>query len=138
MERRSSHQVNRHHTFWEKREFRKNGILNRLREHQGFVIPMDLFDHRELHRDVSPPPKPTLQQAEELLGHIGRYDDQSERIDYIDMAVAFLSDKNPRLAQHLTVQRGYVLLNPFTQVERDIVEMERVLAEQERLGGVNL
>ncbi|MDL2342296.1 MAG: hypothetical protein QFB87_04445 [Patescibacteria group bacterium] len=123
MERRSN--VNRHHLGWEKRHWQKNNVLRRLRDHQGMIIPMNLYDHRELHHNLLPPPMPTPGQAEELLSHLGHYDSMSERIDYLDMAAAFMQDRNPRYAGHLLVQRSYVLLDPFTQVERDIVAFER-------------
>lgn len=121
--------TNRHHLNYEKRQFKKNGILNKLREHPGLIIRMNLFDHRTLHHDLTPPPMPTPRQAEELLTHLGRYDDQSERIDYLDMAVDYIKDQNPKYAGHLLVQRSYVLLSPMTQTEIDIVEMERCITE---------
>ena len=117
--------INKHHLHWEAREYKRNGILNRLRDHQGMIIPMNLYDHRELHADLKPTPKPTSQQAEELLSHLGRYDPTAERIDYIDMAVNYMRDVNPQYTGHLLVQRAYVLLTPFSQVERDIIEQER-------------
>ena len=123
MERRSS--VNKHHLHWEARHYKRQSILNRLREHQGLIIPMNLFDHREIHAALRPGPQPTPQQAEELLSHLGHYDSQAERIDYLDMAADFMQDCNPRYAGHLLVQRSYILLTPFTQVERDIVAQER-------------
>jgi len=130
--------VNRHHLNWERRHWQKNNILRKLRDHQGMIIPMNLFDHRELHHDLLQPPKPSPEQAEKLLSHLGHYDSQAERIDYLDMAVDFMEEENPRYAQHLRVQRSYVLLHPFTQVERDIVEMERATAEQTQNGAVLL
>lgn len=115
---------NRHHLNWEKRQWKKNSILNRLRDHQGMIIPMNLYDHRELHQDMLPPPQPTPKQAEELLSFMGRYDSQSERIDYLDMAVTFMAPQNPRYALHLQTQRDYVLWTPVNALERDIVAME--------------
>ena len=119
--------VNRHHLNWEKRHWQKNNILRKLRDHQGMIIPMNIFDHREIHHDMLPPVMPTNQQAEELLSHLGHYDDQSERVDYLDMAAEFMKDRNSRYAGHLLTQRAYVLLTPFTEVERNIVEMDRQL-----------
>jgi len=117
--------VNRHHAFYQGREYKKNSILNRLRNHQGFIIPMSLFDHRDLHRDLFSVPKPSLEAAEGLLSHIGHYDSQSERTDYLDMAINYLRESNPATTAHLIQQRRYVLLTPFTQIERDMAEMER-------------
>lgn len=117
--------VNRHHAFYQGREYKRNSVLNRLRNHQGFIIPMNLFDHRELHQDLFSVPKPDVGATEEFLYHIGPYDSQSERIDYLDMAINYFAEINPRTSDHLRRQRGYVLLHPFTEIERQIVEMER-------------
>lgn len=136
MERRKN--VNNHHLGWEKRHWQKNNILRKLRDHGGMVIPMNLFDHRDLHHDMMEPPMPKPHQAEELLSYLGTYDDQSERTDYLDMAANFMDERHPRYAQHLRVQRGYILLDPFTQIEKDIVEMERITQNQINNGGILL
>lgn len=117
--------VNRHHTWYTGREYKRNSLLNRLRNHQGFIIPMNLFDHRQLHQDLFSVPKPDLEAAEELLYKIGPYDSQSERIDYLDMAINHFAEINPATSEHLRRQRGYVLLHPFTLIEQQIVEQER-------------
>lgn len=121
----SQKNVNSHHLLYEARHWKKNNILYRLRTHRGMVIPMNIFDHRNLHHDLLEPPRPTQQQAEELLQHLGTYDSQAERTDYLDMAVNFVELSNPRFAQHLLLQRAYVLLTPFTQTEVDFIEQER-------------
>lgn len=119
---------NRHHLGWERRQWEKNNILYKLREYPGMIIMMNLRDHNELHRELLPPPKPTNQQAEELLSTFGKYDSQTERTDYLDLAVRQLQDTNPRYAGHLLLQRGFVLLHPVNQLERDMVDMQHDLS----------
>lgn len=121
--------VNRHHLAYQKRHWRKSEILYKLRSHQGMIIPMDIYDHRELHHDLGETPMPHPHDAEELLDYLGEYDSMAERIDYLDMAANFMTERSPAYAGHLLLQRSYILLTPFTQVERNIVaqqmDMER-------------
>lgn len=131
MERRFDYATNKHHANWQKSQFRRNTLLNKLRTYHGFIIPMNLLDHRELHAAIPVPVTPTPDQAERILAHLGPYDSQSERLEYIDQTIDFIREDNPRYAEHLRQQRGFVLMSPYTKLEAETSSLERYLIERE-------
>lgn len=51
-----NNRITRHHTLWERREYAKTTLPNRLREHPGMVIPLPRSDHDQLHLEIAPLP----------------------------------------------------------------------------------
>lgn len=62
--------MSRHHTLWEKRDYRKQTIPNLLREHHGMVIPIPRVDHDQLHLEVAPLPVMTTNLARMAMSHL--------------------------------------------------------------------
>lgn len=121
--------VNRHHTFWEAKQYRRNSVLTKLRNHHGFIIPMNIYDHRDLHHELDPgPPRLRPSQAEELLEHVGNYDGQTDRLHYVDEAIGFFVVKDQiEIAEHFEAQREFMMIHPMTAHERDLYNMYRDL-----------
>jgi hypothetical protein len=124
MKRQPSQQKNNHHLNWERRHWEREKIHRNVRDFGGFVIKMNMFDHRKIHQDLHEPTRPTVDQLEGLLSHLGAYDSQSERTDYLDMAANYMKYRNPGYAGHLLVQKSYILMSPVNQMERDLVEAQ--------------
>jgi hypothetical protein len=116
---------NEHHFNWERRKCDRISLLKKLRNHRGFIIPMDIYDHRALHREIRPN-FPILRKnadiVQGLLERIGTYDSQAERLDYVNFAINYLDEREPRLAEHYREQREFVLLKPVTAAERSLAE----------------
>lgn len=53
---------NRHHTQWEKRQWWRDSVTRRMREHPGMIIKLPIDVHNELHQEIRPiaPPHHTL------------------------------------------------------------------------------
>lgn len=51
----------------------KTPTERKLRQHRGFVLPVDLSYHSELHANVDPAFKPNAAQASQLLNEIGDF-----------------------------------------------------------------
>ena len=102
---------NRHHTIFQRRHY-KTHLERTFRNHHGLVIPTPVEQHRELHLNLTPPPKPT---QEIMLGVLNNLDRPlSGRLDGLFYTIDYLSeieDKTAqRLAGHLTKQLGYLAL----------------------------
>ena len=66
-------EMNRHHVWFERGDYLTR-FERRLRQHRGFIIPMLIEPHRELHANVPPPPKPNHHQTAALLDNIDQFD----------------------------------------------------------------
>lgn len=68
-------ETNLHHFNWQKSVWRRDSLANRIRNHPGMILPMNILDHRELHNEIRPirPPIRILANLmlEQLRGDIG-------------------------------------------------------------------
>lgn len=63
----------RHHLWFERQAYTTR-LERKLRMHRGFIIPVLIDTHRELHAHVPPPPQPNHHQAAALLQEIDQFD----------------------------------------------------------------
>jgi hypothetical protein len=113
-----SPEQNSHHLFWTRREYLTH-LEKNLREHRGFVLPIDVEAHRELHADLNPPPKPNARQIRHLLGEVGDFQLGRGRLYCVYHAIDFfnvMSHSHNELyqanaldiAEHLETQLHYL------------------------------
>lgn len=97
------------------REYRRTPLLNRLRNLHGLIIPMNIYDHRELHEDMGGVPKPKLDAVEHFLnGVVLPYEEGQPRSRTLDQAIGFFAmTGNEATAEHLMEQRAYILRTPI-------------------------
>jgi hypothetical protein len=81
---------NTHHVFFERRWY-KTPLERKLRQHRGFVIPMEVSNHSELHANVAPPEKPNFQQTQQLLQDIGEFQIGRGRLYCVYYAIEFFN-----------------------------------------------
>lgn len=111
--------VNEHHLWYFRRRY-KTEVEKKLRSHRGFVIPVNVLDHRDLHANLfEGPPKPNKPQAEGLLQRVGGFVvAEGARTAYIEQAVDFfyghadnqgdMGDNALDIALHLEQQLIYI------------------------------
>jgi hypothetical protein len=99
-----------HHVWWEKANY-KTKLERRWRGHKAFVVPLYKTIHVELHRDLSPPPKPKHEMMIQGLQVVeGLEIDHPQMI--LTMAEFFLDHEHPhakRIGHHLVKQAGYIM-----------------------------
>lgn len=105
---------NRHHLFWMKKNY-KSPLEKSFRTHQGLVIPTYIPDHRTLHADLSPPPKPGAQLMRGILSNLDRQ--LSHPTDGLLYTIDYLEGRDERLASHLTQQLGYLTLRSGNEIQ---------------------
>ncbi len=118
--------TNRHHTLWRK-DWYKTPSERRTREMPGMVLRITINHHRDLHREVPPPPKPNPQVL------IGMYNfnrtnletlnvyDRFEAITEMLGKVAATGGRNAQDAGEL--HDNFLLQMPFIELGR--VEVHR-------------
>jgi hypothetical protein len=82
--------TNNHHVFSERRWY-KSPLERKLRQHKGFVIPMEVLAHSELHANLPPPEKPNFQQSQQLLQDIGEFQLGRGRLYCVYYAIEFFN-----------------------------------------------
>jgi hypothetical protein len=102
--------VNRHHLFYTERFFRKEKLMYQLRQQPGLIIPINIYDHRDLHQQIrSSTPKPEHEAAAHFISDVLLPFDPSHRLQGIDQAIAFFNLTNNELtAEHLMHQREFL------------------------------
>lgn len=111
--------TNEHH-IWYFRRLYKSEFEKNLRYHRGFVIPINVLDHRDLHANLfMGPPKPNKPQIYGLLQSIGEFAlEEGARTAYVERAVDFfnghadnpshMGDNALEIASHLEQQLIYI------------------------------
>jgi hypothetical protein len=112
------HFTNTHHVFWERRSY-VTPLEKRLRKHRGFVLPIDLYAHSQLHADMQAPPKPNSQQAKHVLAELGNFQLGRGGLYVVYHAIEsfntmargdneLLAFHAQEIADHLEAQTGYI------------------------------
>jgi hypothetical protein len=47
-----NYETNKHHFNWVKREWERDSLARRIRNHPGMIIPLDVMVHRDLHNNI--------------------------------------------------------------------------------------
>lgn len=103
---------NIHHLFWMRRDY-KDSVGRTFRNQKGLMIPTPVDLHRNLHANLSPPPKP---RRDLMLGAISVLSDYSgsDRLYGLNSMIDYFDSKSqpeaPRIAEHLIEQLGYLTL----------------------------
>ena len=118
---------NSHHTFWQDRHY--IGKIERgFRSHEGLVIPMPEYDHRELHGTLREPKKPNPDQIRQVLGAMSLWrptHDKSlgalvmARDEFHNMSLSDNPDlviNAEKIANHLTKQMSYMQEGPTWRI----------------------
>lgn len=109
---------NHHHLFYEKRTYRRNHILNRLRQFPGFIVPIYVPDHRALHRALEGCPTPSLDVAHDIMDVL-RYDPLKTPEYWLKQAIGFFTlNDSLATAEHLQNQLPYVIRRPVIPMQR--------------------
>lgn len=83
---------NSHHVFFEKRNY-KTPIEQRVRNLGAFVIYTDIVDHRELHANVPPPPKPDHEQLHDLYNFMQEHTYELTGLQGLEWAICWSNDR---------------------------------------------
>lgn len=80
--------INKHHVWFERRDYRTS-LDKRFRRYGGFVVPTLVEVHNELHAQVRPPLKPSPDLMRATLAHLADFDGNHEEtlkrtIEYFD------------------------------------------------------
>jgi hypothetical protein len=110
--------VNNHHMMFEKRLYRRDRVMNRLREHPGLILPTYITDHQALHRAVWRPnfnlhtptiPMPARESADYFLDNVAEYDRGQDYFHTVDQAIEFFTFSGDEpTAEHLDLQRYFL------------------------------
>jgi hypothetical protein len=117
-----------HHANWARRVWQKypDFSVRKLRNHAGLIVPVHHTNHTLLHWELEPTPIPSHEVADDLLEHLGKPEDVTDRIATLKDAASFLiseamSSPSPeyatfanRLGTHYVAQLGFIMLNEET------------------------
>ena len=104
---------NHHHLWYEKREYGRDSVLHRVRNRAGFIILMNLLDHRDLHAHMRSTPRPDREVSLELLRRMPDKEEGQSRTHQLDYAIGFMAMHGQELtAEHLSEQRLYIVRHP--------------------------
>lgn len=108
--------TNKHHLIFPESHYRKTEQLQRYRGLGGFVIRMTLESHRELHENVEPPIKPSVDLMWNIIANqrgneSNPYARLNDTIDFL-MDIVFLdgpqSSESALLINNLARQRQFI------------------------------
>lgn len=105
--------INTHHVFFEGRVYRRSVILQRLRNHHGLIVPINIADHRDLHHELQGHhgvPTPSYESVRDFLEIVSPYEKGQDRTQTLDEAIGFfaLCDEWDT-AEHLIQQREFII-----------------------------
>lgn len=119
MSRRRPATHNDHHTFYFRRNYRRD-YEKRFRNHRGLIIrEFEVEAHKELHHDLFyGPPKPNKTQMQEVVQMLDGIKDRSNPLWGVLATQAYFEsqtdERSQVIAEHLTQQLGYVVLKGAT------------------------
>lgn len=105
-------ETDKHHIWWREKDYH-SALEQRFRAFGGFVIAMNQINHRHLHGDLPPPPKPSHNLMHNILQVVhSDYTDGSLEAIYqtIDYLYSQRGTEPQRIAEHLIAQVGYMTL----------------------------
>lgn len=83
---------NNHHVFFERRDY-KTPTERRVRNLGAFIIRANAVDHRELHANVPPPPKPDHDQLCDLYNFMQERIYDVEELDGLEWGIVWANDR---------------------------------------------
>lgn len=111
-------QMNIHHTLWTRREYQKATMPYLLREHNAMKHRIPMCSHGELHSDLDPIKRMSVELARMSLGFlVDNFKPQNDRLDAYDGLVDYytkirrgvgaLAVESGLFSDHLSEQRLY-------------------------------
>ena len=99
---------NNHHVWHERRNY-KSPIEQRVRNLGAFVIRANAIDHRELHANVPPPPKPDPEQLHDLYQFMQDHTYEIGNLDGLEWGIIWAMDRRLcDLEKNLDTQHLYL------------------------------
>lgn len=100
-----------HHLAWQRRDYR-TPLERQYRYHKGMVVPnVPNVDHKELHANIPPPPKPTVELMSGALIRLSETD-LILPLDGLFAVSGYMFERDTRLSvkigEHLIRQAGYL------------------------------
>lgn len=107
-------ETNKHHAVWKKDWYRSVFEKQKFREMAGFVLPLSITAHRDLHANVEPPKKPNQRLMQGLYNYNRTVDvlDPYERFEHLTEFLGRLAMGSGNAANR---EDAYWLHNNFTQ-----------------------
>ena len=105
-------ETNKHHIYWERREFEKNKINKAIRNHRNSIIELPVDIHNDLHAETLRVPAPNLVLARFVLktinDRVNEYNALETIKSTIDEVYAYDDDESELLATRLDAQVPYL------------------------------
>lgn len=110
-------QIDRHHVFYERGLYQRDPIMFRLRSMPGLIIPMNIPDHRALHRRLDnwsnrpTVPQPDYDATLYFITEVSLpYRSDMPRLQTLEQAIGWFSlTNNESTAEHLYAQKEFIL-----------------------------
>ena len=140
-------ETNKHHIYWERREFEKQQITKRIRNHRNSIIELPVDIHNDLHAETLRVPAPSLVLARFVLKTINDRENEYNALETlkstIDEVYAYDDEESELLATRLDAQIPYLedgtteiehryLVMPYLQVQ-DEIDLSPQIGRQDRL-----
>ena len=140
-------ETNKHHIYWERREFEKQQTTKRIRNHRSSIIELPVDIHNDLHAETLRVPAPSLVLARFVLKTINDRVNEYNALDTvkstIDEVYAYDDDESELLATRLDAQVPYLeegqeaiehryFIMPYLQ-SQDEIDLSPHLGYQDRL-----
>lgn len=140
-------ETNKHHVYWERREFEKIKVNKAIRNHRNSIIELPVDIHNDLHAETLRIPAPNLELARFILKTINDRENEYNALDTvkstIDAVYAIDDDESEILATRLDAQVPFLeegraeiehryFALPYLQVQ-DELDLRPHLGYQDRL-----
>ena len=100
--------MNNHHVWFERKHY-KTPIERHVRNMGAFIIRANAIDHRELHANVLPPPKPDHDQLNDLYQFMQEHTYQLEGTEGLEWGIVWANDRRLYIVEeNLTQQYDYL------------------------------
>ena len=140
-------ETNKHHIYWERREFEKQQTTKRIRNHRNSIIELPVDIHNDLHAETLRVPAPNLVLARFVLktinDRVNEYNALETIKSTIDEVYAYDDDESELLATRLDAQVPYLeegqeainhryFVMPYLQTQEEI-DLSPHITQDERL-----
>ena len=131
----------KHHVLWTRKDYRKSTLPHLMREHPAMKHQIDIADHRELHANMQPHYRMSVDLANSSLGFLANqlYQTNTQKfenyigwLDSKSRSVGNLALEAGGFAENLAEQLIYIKgdVEPVNLTEADQAIQDNYLAEQ--------
>lgn len=100
-----------HHHIWHTRRWYATRLERDLRNHRGFIIPIQHGAHQDLHHELEPPRKPNPLQIDQLLSDIGEFQIGRGALYVVHHAIEQFHIWDNSSNEHLSIGAEEIALN---------------------------